>query len=65
MYNLYPTQDWFFLKNGFFDLLAGGTALREAIIEGLSAEEIKASWKQDLIKFKEIRAKYLLYKDFE
>ena len=65
MYNLYPTQDGFFLKNGFFDLLAGGTALREAIIEGLSAEEIKASWKQDLIKFKEIRAKYLLYKDFE
>lgn len=65
MYNLYPNQEAFFLNNGFFDLLAGGTVLREWIIAGRSTEEIKASWEVDLIKFKKIRAKYLLYKDFE
>jgi uncharacterized protein YbbC (DUF1343 family) len=65
MYNLYPSKDDFFLKNEFFDLLAGGTALRAAIVNELSAAEIKASWESDLNEFKKIRDKYLLYKDFE
>lgn len=65
MYNLYPDKENFFLKNGFFDKLAGGTALRKAIIEGLTEEEIKATWQEDLEEFKETRKKYLLYPDFE
>ena len=65
MYNLYPDKENFFLKNGFFDLLAGGTQLREDIIAGKTAEEIKASWQNELNQFKEIRKQYLLYADFE
>jgi len=65
MYNLYPNKENFFLKNGFFDKLAGGTQLRKDIIAGKSAEEIKASWQKELNQFKEIRKQYLLYADFE
>lgn len=64
MYNLYPDKENFFLKNGFFDKLAGGTALRKAIIAGLTEEEIKATWQDDLEEFKEMRKQYLLYPDF-
>ena len=65
MYNLYPNKENFFLKNGFFDKLAGGTQLRKDIIAGKTAEEIKASWQNELNQFKEIRKQYLLYADFE
>lgn len=65
LYNLYPEPAAFFLANGFFDKLAGGKALREAIINGQTAEEIKASWQDDLFAFKAKRKQYLLYPDFE
>ena len=65
MYNIYPNKESFFLKNGFFDLLAGGTELRKEIVAGKSAEEIKASWQEDLTQFKKVRKQYLLYPDFE
>ncbi len=54
----------FFLKNGFFNLLAGNNQLMAQIIEGKSETEIRQSWQQDLIHFKAIRQKYLLYEDF-
>ena len=57
-----PTQD-FFLKNLFFDKLAGSDELRKQIIAGKSAEEIKNSWKDGLEKFQKIRAKYVVYMD--
>lgn len=47
----------------YFDKLAGTAKLREQIIQGLSEEEIKISWQEDLDKFKVIRSKYLLYPD--
>jgi len=59
MYNAYPEKENFF--NGYFDTLAGSTTLREQIISGMSAEEIRASWKDDLDRFRTIREKYLLY----
>lgn len=65
VYNLFPDKENFFLTNGFFDLLAGGTELREMIVEGKTAEEIKSSWQEDLSVFKQIRKNYLLYPDFE
>tara|TARA_B100000497_G_C7304108_1_gene205942 strand:- start:5 stop:418 length:414 start_codon:yes stop_codon:yes gene_type:complete len=65
VYALYPDKDKFFLENGFFDKLAGGTQLREDIIAGKTAETIRASWQDDLIAFKLIRSKYLIYLDFE
>ncbi len=63
MYNHYPDKHTFFTP--FFDKLAGTDQLRKQIIEGKSAEEIRASWQDDIIAFKKIRKKYLLYGDFE
>lgn len=57
-----PQQD-FFLKNLFFDKLAGTDELRKQIIAGKSAEEIRTSWKSDLDKFQKTRAKYVIYED--
>lgn len=45
----------------FFDLLAGTPQLRQDLISGKSADEIRASWTPDLEQFKRIRTKYLLY----
>lgn len=57
-----PQQD-FFLKNLFFDKLAGTDELRKQIIAGKTSEEIRESWKGDLEKFQKIRAKYLVYEN--
>lgn len=51
----------FFLENNFFDKLAGTDKLRQQIIQGLTEDQIRATWQDDLAKFKEIRVKYLLY----
>jgi uncharacterized protein YbbC (DUF1343 family) len=59
-YNDYPEKEIFF--NSYFDVLASGPVLREQISKGMSAEEIRASWKEGLERFGKIRAKYLLYK---
>jgi uncharacterized protein YbbC (DUF1343 family) len=55
----------FFLENNFLSKLAGTDKLKNQIIDGMSAEEIRASWKADLDTFKPIRKKYLIYRDFE
>ena len=60
-YNQSPNKETFFLKNNFFDKLAGTDELRKQIIAGKSASAIKATWQNDLDSFKEIRARYLLY----
>lgn len=65
MYNLYPNKEQFFLESGFFELLAGTLRLREALEAGMSEEEIRASWADEVEAFKQVRKKYLLYKDFE
>ena len=63
-YKNYKNKDQnFFLKNLFFDKLAGSDELRKQIISGKTAEEIKASWKKDLEDFQRIRAKYVIYED--
>ena len=48
--------------NTFFTKLAGTERLQEQIEQGLSEKEIKKTWVQDLISFKKIRKKYLIYK---
>ena len=52
-----------FLKSNFFDLLMGTTRVREMIAEGKSADEIKATWQDDITRFKAQRKPYLLYKE--
>ena len=55
----------FFLKNLFFDKLAGSDQLRKQIVANMPEDSIRKSWTKDLNAFKKTRKKYLLYKDFE
>jgi uncharacterized protein YbbC (DUF1343 family) len=59
-YNDFPEKDKFFTS--YFEKLAGGTTLREQIQKGMTAQQIRDSWKPGLEKFGKIREKYLLYK---
>lgn len=47
--------------NAMFNKLAGNSQLKEQIIEGVSEEEIRASWQPGIEKFRLVRNKYLLY----
>lgn len=64
-YNKMPDKTKFFSRAEFFDKLAGTDELRKQIIAGKNEEEIRASWAEDLKAYKQMRKKYLLYKDFE
>ena len=64
-YQAFPNKESFFLKNLFFDKLAGTDQLRKQIIAGKSVEEVRSSWSDELMAFKQMRKKYLLYEDFE
>jgi uncharacterized protein YbbC (DUF1343 family) len=59
-YQDFPKKDKFF--NSYFDVLAGGPILREQIQKGMTARQIRDTWKDGLQKFAKIREKYLLYK---
>lgn len=53
-------------KESFFNTIsftkhAGTTKLQEQIINGWNEEKIKATWKDGLVNFAKIRARYLLY----
>ena len=60
-YRQYPKKDSFF--NNFFDLLAGSRLLQQQIKQGLSAGDIRETWKPELATFVEQRKKYLLYSE--
>ncbi|MFK8059780.1 MAG: exo-beta-N-acetylmuramidase NamZ domain-containing protein [Polaribacter sp.] len=59
-YKKTPKKEKFFGKT--FTIHAGNTKLQQQIEQGLSAKEIRKSWKKDLKAFKIIREKYLIYK---
>lgn len=52
---------FFFSRANWFDLLAGTDVLRKQIINGMSEEEIRATWQADLDAYKVMRKNYLLY----
>ncbi len=54
----------FFSRAHWFDLLAGTKKLRQQILQGLSEDEIRASWQPALEQYKQMRKKYLLYPDY-
>ena len=60
-YKLFPGKDSFFLKNNFFNKLAGNDVLMEQIKNGTPEAEIRKSWEPGITAFKAIRKKYLLY----
>ncbi len=65
MYTNFADKASFFNSNNFFNLLAGNETLQQQIKSGMNESEIRATWAEDLRRFKDIRKKYLLYKDFE
>lgn len=52
----------FVTRKNWFNLLAGNSTLLEKIKKGMTAEEIEKSWQKELLEYKKIRQKYLLYK---
>ena len=58
-YNHLSLGDKFFTS--FFEKLIGRGDIRQMIIDGKSAAEIKAGWAKDVEKFKKQRKPYLLY----
>ncbi len=58
-----PDKATFFDQN--FNYHAGNAALQEQIKEGKAEDAIRSTWTDGIKKFKIIRKKYLLYKDFE
>ena len=59
-YHKTPKEKDFFGKS--FTIHAGTLQLQKQIESGKTAEEIRASWQKDVVKFKKIRSKYLIYK---
>jgi uncharacterized protein YbbC (DUF1343 family) len=64
-YKLFRGKDSFFLKNNFFNKLAGNDVLMQQIKTGKTEAAIRTSWQPALDRFKKTRKKYLLYADFK
>lgn len=60
-YRALNLDDHFF--RSFFELLIGNKDIRKMIKQGKSAAEIKATWADDVEKFKAQRRPYLLYEE--
>ena len=60
-YNRTNLGELFFTR--FFEKLVGVDYIRTMIMEGCSAQEIRARWQSDLEQFKTLRRKYLLYEE--
>lgn len=60
MYSCYKNKDSFFTS--FFDKLAGTEILKKQIASGMSEEQIRESWRNDLENYNKIRNKYTIYR---
>ena len=72
MYKSFPQKDSFFLNpkstdptKFFFNKLVGNGSFMQQLQKDVSEADIRKSWEPNLIAYKKIRRKYLLYKDFE
>lgn len=59
MYQAYPDKEKFF--NSYFDVLAATPKLKQQILQGMTEDQIRESWKSDLAVYQNMRKKYLLY----
>ena len=59
LYNQFPDKTKFFIP--YIDKLAGTPELKEQIAKGMTEEQIRATWEKDLVTYKEMRKKYLMY----
>lgn len=60
----YDNINEFFTRPNFFDLLAGTDKLRKQLEQKIPLSDIKKTWEDDLNNYKELRKKYLLYKEY-
>ncbi|MFC7364125.1 MULTISPECIES: exo-beta-N-acetylmuramidase NamZ domain-containing protein [Bhargavaea] len=58
IHDLYPED---VTLTNFFDNLIGNGWIRQGIENGMTVEEMKAEWEEELEAFKEVRETYLLY----
>ncbi len=64
MYKAFPDKENFFwnpFDRNYIDKLAGTDELRKQIRNGMSEEQIRATWKEGLTNYNRTRSKYLLY----
>jgi uncharacterized protein YbbC (DUF1343 family) len=67
-HDLYPTEfrwkeppyEYVYDRNPF-DVIAGTSSIREAILNGGAVEDMQKKWNEDLDGFKRVRERYLLY----
>lgn len=67
-YRLYQAEGKekeFFTRPKWFDTLMGTNQVRTGIIEGQTEEQIRSAWQADLEKYRNMRKRYLLYKDYD
>jgi len=62
-YHLFPEKDSFFIADNFCQKV-GNDKLITQIKEGIPESDIRKSWEPEIEAFKQIRKKYLLYKDY-
>jgi len=62
-YKQLGSKDEFFTS--YFNTLMGNSWVKEDIKNRVPEDEIRAKWEIDVVEFKVIRKKYLLYEDFE
>ena len=62
-YKNYPDKANYFEDN--FNYHAGNATLQKQIQDGIDEDAIRLTWADGIKKFKVVRKKYLLYKDFE
>ena len=62
-YNRTPDKARFFVP--YFEKLAGTAQLRAQIKKGMSEEQIRETWEPKLSEFRELRSRYLIYRDFK
>lgn len=60
-YQNYPEKEKFF--NSYFNSLSGNDDLKNQVIEGKTAKQIRSSWSEGLEKFRIVRERYLLYRE--
>ena len=58
-YNQFADKEEFFIP--YFDKLAGTKQLKEQIKKGMTERQIKATWKKELDRYRNLRKRYLIY----
>jgi uncharacterized protein YbbC (DUF1343 family) len=63
-YHKFPNVSEFITREKWFNLLMGNDIVLKLIKEGKDEDEIRQSWEKELIAYREMRKKYLIYPEF-